>query len=371
MAESSDTCRLTDTYTSDDDPFNLNRQTGTGTEPSLPRKLAQPVSPSTSTQLELDMFTKITAAGLTVKSQQRGEPDLTQGQKFEVLNSLLHEKPGTFLMRFGKVLDEKDLQWFDHLRHTNFEVDFRVKELQTNLEMSSKSREKVVRNRRFQYLKELMDEGSSYFSEEEMRDRNPLLYEHYIGQYLSEEERLLLDGSDSSDMTLSGMIMKRMELDRRSELLSRQQKAEAGQIVESDSSNSSVAEEEEQEEEEEEEEDEEDEENLNQNLGMKLSVDPETAGREKQMLREEFLKAMQLKFLSGEEKEFDYSKVDSNEQYDSMETRQRDEEDDYFDKEEPAFLHDKTDSNDRTGMELESAEMESEPEDYMTYEPPS
>ena len=34
-------------------------------------------------------------------------------------------------------------------------------------------------------------------------------------------------------------------------------------------------------------------------------------------------------------------------------------------KEEPAFLHDKTDFNNKTGMELENAEMESESEDYM------
>ena len=340
----------------------LTRQNGGGGKLFLSeQQQASQATPSPSSfmlsQLELDMFTKVMRSGLTIKSQQRGEPDLTREQKFETLQSLLYEKPGAFLMRFGTVLDDKDLVWFDRLSSTNFEVDFRVKELRKNLAMSSKSREKVVKNRRFEYLKELMD-SSSYFSEEEMRNRNPLLYEHYIGQYLSEEERQLLDNDISSDMTLSGMILKKMELDRRSELLSRQQELEAGQIVESDSSDSSESEATE------------DEGDTEENLGMKLSADPVTAGREKEMLKEEFLKAMQLRFLSGEERDFDYSKVDLNEQYDSIDTRQRDGEDGYFDAEEPSQCEE-SHSNDGAGMELENVGMDLEPDDYMTYEPPS
>ena len=342
----------------------LTRQNGGGDgetflseQQQLQQATHSPYSSRVLSQLELDMFAKVVRSGLTIKSQQRGEPDLTQEQKLEALRCLLYGKPGAFLMRFGKVLDDKDLVWFDHLSSTDFEVDFRVKELRKNLAMSSKSRENVVKNRRFEYLKELMD-SSSYFSEEEMRNRNPLLYEHYIGQYLSEEERQLLDNDVSSDMTLSGMILKKMELDRRSELLSRQQEVEAGQIVESDSSDSSESE------------DTEDERETEENLGMKLSTDPVTAGREKEMLKEEFLKAMQLKFLSGEEKDFDYSKVDSNEKYDSIDARQRDEEDDYFDTEEPSRCEE-FHSNDGMGMEVETTGLDSEPDDYMTYEPPS
>ena len=339
---------------------NVTAQNGGGDGETLSeqQKLQQTAHLPSSSVLELNMFTKVMRSGLTIKSQQRGEPDLTQEQKLEALRSLLYEKPGAFLMRFGKVLDDKDLAWFDSFSFgADFEVDFRVKELRKSLAMSSKSRENVVKNRRFEYLKELMD-SSSYFSEEEMRNRNPLLYEHYIGQYLSEEERQLLDNNITSDMTLSGMILKKMELDRRSELLSRQQEVEAGQIVESDSSDSSESE------------DSEDERETEENLGMKLSADPITACREKEMLKEEFLKAMQLRFLNGKERDFDYSKVDSNEKYDSIDARQRDEEDDYFDTEEPSRCEE-SHSNDGTGMEVESTGMDSEPDDYMTYEPPS
>ena len=45
---------------------------------------------------------------------------------------------------------------------------------------------------------------------------------------------------------------------------------------------------------------------------------------------------MQLRFLSGEEREFDYSKVDNNVEYDSIEQRRIDEEEKYFDSEEPS-----------------------------------
>lgn len=52
------------------------------------------------------------------------------------------------------------------------------------------------------------------------------------------------------------------------------------------------------------------------------------------MLHEEFLSAMQDKFMRGEEEEFDYSAVDTNNEYDDLTIRERDEEEQYFDEEE-------------------------------------
>lgn len=49
------------------------------------------------------------------------------------------------------------------------------------------------------------------------------------------------------------------------------------------------------------------------------------------MLHEEFLSAMQDKFMRGEEDEFDYSTVDTNDEYDDLKIRERDEEERYFD----------------------------------------
>lgn len=46
-----------------------------------------------------------------------------------------------------------------------------------------------MKNRRYDALQKMLANGSSYFSEDEMRQRNPALYEHLVGQYLTEEER--------------------------------------------------------------------------------------------------------------------------------------------------------------------------------------
>lgn len=56
--------------------------------------------------------------------------------------------------------------------------------------------------------------------------------------------------------------------------------------------------------------------------------------QEKHMLHEEFLSVMQDKFMRGEEEQFDYSAVDTNDEYDDLTIRERDEEEQYFDSEE-------------------------------------
>ena len=272
---------------------------------------------------ELRMFKKVTCSDRIIKNQQRGDPDLTEEQKIEILTDLLRRTPKKFLMRFGSLLDEDDLKYFEG--SMDYEINFRLKELRKDL--GSGVRKKKVRNRRFEALKELT-ETTSYFSEEEMRSRNPLLYEYYIGQYLTEEERGALD-TDKSEMSLSAIMMKKMDIDRRAELLRSQQKREMEQLEETDSSS--------------------DEEELAAN--MTLSSNPEMAGQERQMLRAEFLRAMQLSFLSGEDRDFDYSKVDSNERYDSMDIQGRDSEDAYFDSEEPSWCEPDD------GMEWSTADM--------------
>lgn len=57
-----------------------------------------------------------------------------------------------------------------------------------------------IKNRRFDALKKMVTEGT-YFSEEEMRKRNPLLYEQLVGQYLSEEEKRMREEIDTSNIT--------------------------------------------------------------------------------------------------------------------------------------------------------------------------
>jgi len=206
-------------------------------------------------------------------------------------------------MKYGGLLLEHHLSYFQKIN--DFEVMYRLRELQRH--MSQKSREVVRRNRRFECLKELMDEGV-YFCEKEMRQRDPLLYEHYIGQYLTADERVALD-QQCSDILLSDKILHKADVDRREELLQHQREQE--EMVE-----------------EEEESSEEEDNSTTDNTNI--------TEKEKRIMHQEFLRVMQLRFLNGEEREFDYSKVDSNVEYDSIEQRCIDEEEKYFDSEEPS-----------------------------------
>lgn len=270
------------------------------------------------TQAELAVFKKVINSDRTIQSQQRGEPELTESQKMVALQSLLKNKGGSFLMRFGSLFDESDLTYIESVIEVNFEVLHHLKEFRKNLEKSVKSRRKQIQNRRYQYLQHLM-ENSTYFSEEEMRNRNPLLFDEYIGQYLTQQEKDDLDMGDRSDLTLSGIILKKMELDARRELHSRQQESESSRLEESDSDDS-----------------ESETDSMQQDGGDPVSIDDD----QKLLFRQDYLKAMQLSFLNGEDKDFDYSKVDHCSALDSLDMIGRDAEDAYFEEEEPTALSD-------------------------------
>ena len=285
-------------------------------------------SPSTSAPapdeppgVQMRMFKKIIWSGLTIKSQQRGEPDLNEEESMAALGKILQERPGAFLMRFGSILDTTDLEFFSN--SSEYEVQFRVRELQKLL--VPEQRETRTRNRRYECMKELMD--TDYFSENEMRQRNPLLFEHYEGQYLSEEERAALD-STSSDMALSSHIMRKMQHDERRERERRQREKEEEQEEEEDTSS-----------EEEEEEEMEGEERVG------------ATETDKRRQRQEFLRAMQLSFLRGDDEGFDYGSVDTDERFDSIATLQQDGEDAYFDEEEPEWCDTERDTLPRTSGE--------------------
>ena len=269
---------------------------------------------------QMRMFKKIIQSGLTIRSQQRGEPDLTEEESMGALGKILQERPGAFLMRFGSILDTTDLEFFSD--SSEYEVQFRVRELQKLL--VPEHRQTKTRNRRYECMKELMD--TDYFSENEMRQRNPLLFEHYIGQYMSEEERAALD-STSSDMALSSHIMRKMQHDERRERERRQREKEEEQEEEEDTSSEEEGEE------------------------MEGEERVEATETDKRRQRQEFLRAMQLSFLRGEDEGFDYSSVDTDEQFDNIDTLQQDGEDVYFDEEEPEWCDTERDTLPRTSEE--------------------
>ncbi len=288
---------------------------------------AAPVAPgmdheSEAGSVERTIFNKIIASGCIIKSQQRGDPDLSHSQLCDELDKFLRQSPGSFLTRYGKYLNSDDLLYFDSMPQRNdFDVNFILTRLRKTLEQSSKSRHKRIRNRRYECLQQLMTK-SSYFSEDEMRRRNPLLYDFYISQYLSPEEKQT-EETRNTDMTLSSMILNQMDQDKTAELLQRQRRSELEELSVSAAAIS-------------------EERVLSKRKWktlkpMELSSDLAVAEREKHMLKQEFLVAMQTNFLEGRDEDFDYSTIDNDDKYDSLDMRERDEQDSYFDEEEPLW----------------------------------
>ena len=285
---------------------------------ATPAKITSKIEPPGSPRGRI--FQKVLGSGQTIKPQQRGEPDQSEEEKVSYLSSLL-EKPGAFLLRFGRVLDQTDLAFFSG--SSDYEVQFRVRQLARDL--VPENRRQRTSNRRYQCMKELMKK-TDYFSQDEMRQRSPLLFQQYVGQYMTEEEKAELDGGRTSDMTLSSFIMTRMRLDERRERERRQREREEEVLEEEDSSSGEESEAE------------------------------EATEESKREMRREFLQAMQLSFRRGEDAGFDYSSVDHDERYDSVETQQQDGEDAYFDAEEPEWCTEREQSSPDTHEEDMDAE---------------
>lgn len=187
-----------------------------------------------------NILIKVAKSKYTVKSQQRNEPELTESEKMTILRDMFSKRPASFLARFGKCLGKEDLASFDHLRN-NYEVNFRLKELETLFDR--KKNEINVRNRRYDCLQRLISD-SDYFSEESMRKRCPLLYEQYIGQYLSEEEKLQRDRTAmGEEPSLSEFLLSRQERDMTEWLYEYQKEQEEGMEEEEDTESESEPEE--------------------------------------------------------------------------------------------------------------------------------
>ncbi|KAH8029157.1 hypothetical protein HPB51_023703 [Rhipicephalus microplus] len=217
------------------------------------------------------------------KHQQRGEPDLSYEEKREIAEKT----------------------------RVDYEVDFHVTEIERRSRRgSSRALSVQTKNRRYEALERLKT-GGEYFSDKEMRRRNPLLFEQMIGRYMTEKEKLDLDKMDFSTLTFSGLLMEHIDRNEVTSLRRQQQDLEEATFEESDSDS-------------EEEECEDD--------------APHVSATEKRLLRNEFMNTMYESFLSGKDKDYDYDSVDNNADFDSLQTRQHDEEEKYFDAEEPEIL---------------------------------
>ncbi|XP_047119327.1 coiled-coil domain-containing protein 97 isoform X1 [Schistocerca piceifrons] len=288
------------------------------------------------------------------KSQQVGEPELSTQQKRDIAKELLIRNPEQFLARFGNHLEEEHLDYFSGVKFDTYEIQFHLKQLRRGL--SKKKKQIDIRNRRYQALKKLLDEGT-YFSETEMMKRNPLLYEQLIGQFLTKKEIRNRDKCDENAKTFLSILMDQLDREEIERLKQQQRDDEEAAVEEVDTSdeeseeNNEINEQDSVREEEEEEDDESDnqmspsqsdrENDDNEaETSRNSSQKPKKLSRkEKELLREEFVTSMYQSFLDGNDKDFDYSsKVDGNPDYECLAVRTQDEEEKYFDAESPEIL---------------------------------
>lgn len=202
-----------------------------------PSDVAEPAEPDGSYH-EVDdqrrqILDTVAASDGFFKHQQRGEPDLTYEEKREIARETLDTNVRLFLQRYGKYLYREDVSYFEPLRRTDYEVDFYLKEAEKRQHRSQRL-SMQTKNRRYEALQRLKTDGE-YFSDKEMRRRNPLLFEQMIGRYMTEKEKDDLDKMDFSTLTFSGLLMEHIDRNEVRSLRRQQQDVEEATFEENDS----------------------------------------------------------------------------------------------------------------------------------------
>lgn len=290
------------------------------------------------------------------KSQQRNDPELLPSEKMQLAQNIYQRNPQTFLLRFGCYLKEQHLK--DFARHSIADSDEEMHQMVKEYENKLKSRQQDVKNRRYVAMQNLIREGD-YFSEQEMMKRAPVLYEELVGQYLSRSEKEQRDGYNVRTTSFSGILMHSLEQNEMSEVMKKAKEtvemdlqhqevdATSKQVMESteivnadyqDDFDDTIPE------------------NYRHQWGnfdnetvicshvnqrklsksvnkMKkpTSASPYITAEERALLKQEFLGVMYEQFLTGQDKDFDYTTVDDNTQYDDLQQINQDREDRYFD----------------------------------------
>ncbi|XP_015172905.1 PREDICTED: vacuolar protein sorting-associated protein 35 isoform X4 [Polistes dominula] len=310
------------------------------------QKLVKTTMTEVKNNLENELLNYLAGSDANFKSQQKDDPELTFEEKRKIASDLLKKSHCLFLAKFGHHLNEEHLKYFDSVKDENYEISYHINRLHRHFNNSIRQRD--IKNRRYEALKKLIEEGE-YFSECEMMKRNPLLYEHLVGQYLTQKQKKTRDNIDMKNATFVHLLMESIErnwVKEREKLQKEEEEEEEDNAIkenDSDDTNESslskqsnletvpikswgeftdvpVKQEEE-----------------TKTKQIHKSV-PKISNEEKQILKEEFVTHMYQSFLEGKDLDFDYSVVDNNEAYDNVDLRTQDEEEKYFDSESPETI---------------------------------
>ncbi|CAD6186951.1 unnamed protein product [Caenorhabditis auriculariae] len=281
------------------------------------------------------------------KHQQFDDPELTKTEREDILRDLAVENVGLFLSRYGKYLLPEDCKLFDGVE--NDVVKYVLKQVR-----GRKDGVKNVKNRRFNAMQKMMSEP--FFSDEQMREREPYLFDVMIGRFLTEEERHDLRPTVSRDQSHGAWSGVLDQFETSSEIAQRRKVQQAewedteyGKKADpmghghcsrffAHVNNMTAMDDEFQAEEEEE--DEEDVQLAELRIKMEKMSQEEASAFEQidddetpHILRHEFVSYMQERFIAGKDsKFFDYALVDNDDSLDESDPiRERDEEEMWFD----------------------------------------
>ncbi|ALC38905.1 CG7810 [Drosophila busckii] len=278
-------------------------------------------------------------SSIVFKSQQIDDPELQLAEKQQIAHNAFSKNRENFLIRFGSFLDEQQLSDFQTLgMQPPIKPDENLEEmclLLLDYQRKLHTRKVCVKNRRYRAMQQLLQKGE-YFSEHEMMQRAPELYQELVGQYLSAQEIKQRDSYDVRNTTFSGILMHSLEQQQRNELL---QQLESSENIREEPAEYAVPP------------------SCKTQWGgfdddepVACSTSRNTAklptlstpqfytAGERELMRNEFMGIMKERFLTGQDEDFDYAAVDNNAQLDDLQQIEQDAQDAYFDEDEASNI---------------------------------
>ena len=243
-----------------------------------------------NSHLQNEILNHVANSSAVFKSQQRDEPELSFQEKRTIALDLLEKSPSEFLSKFGYFLKVEHLSYFRSISDDEYEISFYLKRLDRYFDKEKRFVD--VRNRRYEALKSLVDKGE-YFSETEMMNRNPLLYNRLVGRYLTSEEKLERDNIDTKNISFANLLIETIDRNILRDLEQKQKDAEDEVDEECDT----------------------DDENERENDSVRTDEDtfeieeieiPCIPSDEQKILKQEFISHMYQSFLDGKDEDFDY-----------------------------------------------------------------
>uniref|UniRef100_A0A0X3PY20 CCD97-like C-terminal domain-containing protein n=1 Tax=Schistocephalus solidus TaxID=70667 RepID=A0A0X3PY20_SCHSO len=300
-----------------------------------------------SSPLQLMFFRLVAQDGPHFRHQTRDEPPLTDEEKIKIVSDLFLKNPGQFLARYSSFLVwPDDAGCFDqHL--DDFTVQFYLRKAGVKFCAADNLPAKPViapddnalgkkrcriKNRRYKAMMRMKAEAdedptNGYFSHEQMRERDPELWEDMVGRYASAEKRRALLGHQYD--SFSGMLLSQIldsEMARPPVFETDEESSESSATVDS------------------------------RRVISKPKYRRTKREEERQCSETEFSEIMHSRFLSGLDKDFDYAAVDNDESLDDDPDLNRDAEESYFDAESPKSI--RLDDGDDDEQEQEQEEMQ-------------